>query len=146
MKIRNKNFICNKMTKRDIVEAFCCERKQFIDDICDLISDGWITKIGDRFFHPTQKLLNIVFLPECGYIILSESQRRALSYHTTFYYGELISLFEDNEVLINAMIKCNYLKLHEDKRYRKSKELEEFLIDGGDKLNINENQFFKKKN
>ena len=136
MKIRNKNFICDKMIKRDVLEAFVNEHNTFIDLTCDLIGNGYITKQGDRYFVPTKKLMEEIFLPKNGRYTLDEHQIRFLSNQSSFYFNELLFSLDENATLVNAMIRIGLLKFHTDKRYRKSSEFEEFLADGGDIIKV----------
>lgn len=131
--IRNKNFICSKMSMTDVTRAFECGKKpkEYVYDT--LIEEGWIRKIGDRFFAPTEKLLNEAFLPVC--VSLDENQRRYLSNNTHFYRVDLLNAFggeQTSEQIVKKLIAKGYIVLDDSKRYRKSGALEEFLADGDD--------------
>ena len=125
--IRNSNFIAPVMVKRDIQSAFLFEGK--VSDFIwrELIENGWIVRKSDRYFKPTEKLLDLAFLP--SQIVLSEGQRRALEVSTTFAKEELVEIFENLQI-VKKLIKMNLLKVGADKRFRKSAELEHLLVEG----------------
>lgn len=136
MKIRNKNFICDKMQKRDIKEAFYFETDDLMSEIYALIGEGYLRKEGDRFFCPTEKLLDEAFLPQSRTIFLDDVKSRFLSHNSSFYRGDLVSCFDGNERIVAALIKKGVLRLEHDKRYRKSSEFEELLAEGGDTIKL----------
>jgi len=138
LKVKNKNFICQRMNARDIKEAFYVDRKDFMDFVYDMIGAGYLQKVGDRYFRPTQKLIDEVLLPENGMYYIEAHQRRILSFQSSFYFNELISVFDGKEYIANAMIRFGYFKISADKRYRKTDEFAEFLADGGDTVKVKE--------
>jgi hypothetical protein len=120
------------MQKRDIIEAFDFENKKSpIDNIYDLIGDGFLQKAGDRFYIPTRKLMELAFLPESGIILLDDNMRRYLSYNNSYYRGDLIHAL-GNETIVDVMITLGYFRLEGDRRYRKSPDFEQALSDGID--------------
>ena len=133
MNIRNKNFICKKMQIKDIKKAFKCEGKAF-DYLYDvLVEQGYMRKTGDRYFSPTEKLLNEAFLPKV--LVLDEFQRRYLSNSSYFYKIDLCQIFGGDlvsEQIVKKLIKEGYVLLDDNKRYRKSITLEDFLAEGED--------------
>ena len=136
MKIKNSNFICEMMQKRDVTEAFEIDSKHALDGIYELIADGYLKKKGGRFYTPTQKLLDEVFLPKCGFINLEDHQRRYLSTANTFYFKDLVLCFSGNETIVNRMIVLGYFRLESDRRYRKGTTLEDIVAEGQDMIKL----------
>jgi len=133
LEIRNKNFICKKMQLKDITAAFEIKGKTFDYLYSTLIEDDYLRKVGDRYFTPTEKLLNEAFLPKT--LIVEEHQRRYLSNNAYFYRVDVITLFGGDlraEQIVKKLIKDGYILMDDSKRYRKSTHLEDFLGDGED--------------
>jgi len=136
MEIKNPNFICPLMQKRDIQEAFVFQKgSSFVDELYKLIGDGYLQKKGDRFYIPTQKLMDEAFLPKNGFIVMEDHQRRFLNNNNGFYFKDLVICF-GNETIVNRMIKVGYLRLENDKRYRKSSLLDDLLVEGQDIIKL----------
>ena len=135
MQIKNINFISLLMQKRDICEAFVFKTGYITDEIYALIGEGYIHRRGDRWFIPTQKLLEEIFLPKCGFITLEDHQRRYLAVNNSFYLRDLVNCF-GNETIVNRLIIVGYLRLEGDKRYRKATVLEDILAEGGDIIKL----------
>lgn len=136
MKIKNSNFICEMMQKRDVEEAFELEGKSALDGIYQLIADGYLHKKAGRFYTPTQKLLDEVFLPKCGFVMLEDHQRRFLSAAGAFYFKDLVMCLWNNETIVNRMIVLGYFRLETDRRYRKGTALEDMLAEGQDMVKL----------
>jgi hypothetical protein len=134
MKIKNSNFISVRMNKHDIENAF--ESVTDIYSINRLVGDGWIKKTTNRAYTPTEKLLNLVFLPPT--LKLETSQLRYLSLSGWFYKKDLINCLNDNDQVVKYLIRTGYLILHADKRYRKSDKFSEWLAEGNDTLFFDE--------
>lgn len=124
MKLKNANFVCEKMQLRDIKEAF--DTKTPLNTAYDMIRDGYLHKISDRYYRPTEKLYEAITPTN---IVLTEHQRRFLSNNSHFYWKDLVAVF-DTELIPKAFLKKNYIKLDESKRYKKSDTLENLLADG----------------
>jgi hypothetical protein len=119
------------MTPIDIQYAFGLERKAIKTYIYEkLIANGYVTKKSDRWFKPTEKLLNLAFLPTK--YIMNESQRRYLQVQTACTKEDIINLFDGNVQIFKELIKIGYFKFDSDRRYRKSEPFEEMLAEGED--------------
>jgi len=133
LEIRNKNFICKKMQLKDISKAFEFKGKAYDFIYNVLLEEDYLRKIGDRYFTPTEKLLDAAFLPKM--LLVKEHQRRYLSNNAYFYRVDIVNLFGGNlmaEQIVKKLIKDGYLLLDDSKRYRISTHLEDFLGDGED--------------
>ena len=69
--------------------------KKFINFIYEnLIGEGYLHKANERYYTPTLKLLNEVFLPASNTLTLMEFQIRYLSYNTLFAKNDLFHIFK----------------------------------------------------
>ena len=93
-----------------------------------LIENGYLVKQNERYFKPTEKLLDLAFLPDK--LILNDFQSRWLSYNTSFNKHDLIVLFDDNKQIIKKMIYLQYFQLQRNGSYAKSAKFEQDLADG----------------
>ena len=129
MNIKNKNFISSKMQIVDIKHAFGVETKgiqKFIYD--ELIGPGFLRKINGRYYAPTEKLLDLAWLPPM--LDLTEYQARFLSYNSHFSRPDLIELLDDNIQIVKQLVKFGFFMLQKNGSYSKSAKLEEALADG----------------
>ncbi len=92
-----------------------------------LIEEGYVKK-HLRYFAPTDKLLDKVFVPLV--LVLNEYQRRWFSVTNNFYGIEAVEQLDGNEQLFKFMVKSGMFKIEADKRYRKSERFEEMLTEG----------------
>jgi hypothetical protein len=135
IEIKNAHFICNQMSAIDIAYAFGLERKAVKEYIYQkLIAGGYLHKKSDRWFKPTEKLLNLAFLP--SKYTLSETQSRYLTSQTACAKEEMVSLFDGNAQIFKALVEMGYLKFGTDKRYRKSTTFEDMLVEGEDTIHF----------
>ena len=133
IEVRNPNFVCSKMSKRDVSKAFTIKGK--LDDFIynTLIEDGYVRKVGDRYFSPTEALLDMVFLKDV--IKIEDHHRRFLTINHLFYRNDLTTCFNEQE--IKWMIRNGYLTLgSSDARYRKSTTFDELLSDGIEEIKV----------
>ena len=137
MKIKNKNFISPRMNKHDLQGCFDVGEESIHTAVYEeLIPDGWIKKFNERYYRPTEQLLNAAFIPESGIVTLTDEQERFLAYNTTFTRRDLIALFDDNEQIVKQMIQTGLLKLERTGTFRKSTGFEEDLSDGENEFTI----------
>ena len=117
------------MSYKDISYAFEFEGdvESFVYDV--LIMDGYVHKHSDRWFKPTDKLLDFA-LPKS--ITLTRDQRIFLQTHGACYRQEFVEAFDGNSQVVRGIIRKGYLCLGADKRYRKSEEFMNILADGED--------------
>jgi len=129
IQITNRNYISKRMQLIDIKGAFGVSHKSIMKFVYDeLIGPGYLRKINERYYTPTQKLWDLAFLPLK--LLLTEFQVRFLSYNSVFNRTDLVSLFDDNEILVNKLILLNFFKLQKQGVYSKSDNFEEALADG----------------
>lgn len=137
MKIKNPNFVSPRMNKHDIQGAFKIPLKGVHDLLYkELIPEGWVKKFNERYYKPTEKLLNHVFLPDNEKLLLSDEQVRFLAYNTNFVRKDLIALFDDNEQIVKRLLRIGFLMLERTGTFRKSVVFEELLSDGENKYSI----------
>jgi len=127
--VRNNNFICNQMGRKDVEHAF-----DFIGSTGDYIYDvlierGYLKKYPG-YYKPTKKLITLAF--GAKEIILESHQLRFLAVNNLFYRGELDQLFGNKHISQQA-IETGWFLLQRGK-YRKSVKLEEWLTEGENKL------------
>lgn len=126
--IHNSNYISPKMQLIDIKYAFDISEKNVMKFIYEeLIGPGYLKKINERYYAPTQKLLNLTFLPKI--FTLQEYQSRFLSYNAYFMRTDLNELL-DNEHLVKQLIKLGFFCLQKNGSYSKSTKFEEALVEG----------------
>lgn len=127
------------MTLKDIKKAFewssKISLKQFIYDT--LIEQGYVRKMG-RYFAPQKKLFLLAFVPEK--LVLNDYQRRWFTTTNSFYGKEAIEVLDENEQLFKHMIVLGMFKQSADKRYRKTDEFTELLIEGENTFVMKEEQ------
>lgn len=127
--IDNPNYISSKMQFVDIKYAFKVQNKGIMKFIYEeLIGPGYLRKVNERYYAPTQKLLDLAFLPKK--LVLQEYQGRYLSYNSHFSRADLIELFDDNEQIVKQLIKLGFLTLQKNGNYSKSAKFEEALAEG----------------
>jgi hypothetical protein len=126
--IRNTNFISGIMTKRDIQSAFTYKGNvvDFIYKV--LIEEGYLQRHSDRWYKPTEKLLDLALVPPI--YEMNEMQRRFLQAHTSFTKEDLTSSFDGNQQIIKALMRRGSIKLDADRRYRLGDAFAELLADG----------------
>jgi hypothetical protein len=130
-KIRNSNFIGKLMTTKDVQKAFTFDGgvQDYIYDV--LIEEGYVRRMSDRHFKPTDKLLQMI-TPKM--VVLTGDFRRFLVANSSFYKQEAVGIF--GELVINAMINKGYLVLGVDKRFRKSDEFEDMIAEGESEIHF----------
>ena len=127
LNLRNKNFISPKMQGQDIKNAFGVQEKglqNFIYKV--LIENGYLRKVNQRYYEPTEKLWALTLPKE---LILEEWQARYLSYNQFFAKSDLNQLF-DNEQVVKQLIKISMILLQKTGAYVKSSTFEEALAEG----------------
>lgn len=136
VEIKNTNFICTYMNVADLRGAFGLPNNKTIHNYLytTLIPDGWIKKHNERFWKPTEKLLNLAFLPEK--VVFTDEQMRYLSYNLTFSRADLINIVDDNEQIVKRMIKLGLILMEKGGTYRKSVAFEEHLAEGEQTINL----------
>ena len=132
MKIKNSNFICPRMQKIDIKKAFEFGKTSVNDFIYDvLIEEGWLKKINERYYKPTEKLLDYCFLPKI--IKFNDNQLRFLAGNEEFNNSMLNNFFDPQ--IVKYLARQGFLLIIKNDRYKKSSKFEDFLADGEDKIN-----------
>jgi hypothetical protein len=126
-KIRNNNFINNRMDYHDIEFCFVLDG-QVRPFINSLIAGGYIKKTGDRYYKPTDKLLELAFLP--AFIQLQPEQRKFLTKNSTFTSSQLKWVF--NTQMINSLMRQGLIYTDANQRFRKSEGFTDYLVEGND--------------
>lgn len=126
-------YLALKMQVRDIAYAFSVEKKEskldFIYNV--LIANGLLQKYNERYYMPTDKLLEFAFVP--SFYITTKEQRRALVFQTHFTKEDLMTIFGGSLrglIMFRAMVRNGYVRLDDGKRYRIDATLGERLADG----------------
>ena len=129
IEIHNPNYLSPKMQLIDIKYTFNIKDKGIIKFIYEeLIGPGYLKKVNERYYAPTQLLLDMAFLPKK--LNLQEFQARYLSYNSHFSKTDLIELFDDNEQIVKQLIKIGFLSLQKNGNYSKAAKFEEALAEG----------------
>jgi len=126
MNLKNANFICPKMQIRDIRNAFDIGKISPLAYTYELIGEGYLRKVSDRYYAPTEKLIEFITPPS---IVLTDHQKRYLANNTTFYWRDLETIF-GNELIPKALLRIGYIKLEDSKRYKKDSRLDDLLAEG----------------
>lgn len=105
----NKNYICERMTRRDVQLAFNLEESNLSEQIYALIGKGYIKRTGDRYFSLTESLLDKLFLSEG--IKLTNKQIKFLNRNYRFTRKDIVYLFGGGlrgEQVMKKLIAENY--------------------------------------
>lgn len=131
MNIRNSNFISLHMDKQDIEHAFIFDgqTRTFINS---LIAEGYLKKIGDRYYKPTEKLLDAIYLPDV--FIMTADQRRYLTRNSSFTKSQLNVVFSDQ--IIKWLMINNWIYTDANSRYRKTEAFNDFLFEGNEAISF----------
>jgi hypothetical protein len=134
----NPKKIKYNMTSRRLMEVFNytysrgTEQSFFIDR---LLSEN-LVKYNGQFYKPTQKLLELAFLPKA--IIIPKNIRQVLTHNEIFTKEELIKYFGDDytaDVIVFWLKEHLYIYQSSDCRYRKCDKLCELLAEGEEAIN-----------
>ena len=127
----DKLYISKRMGLKDVQLAF------HIRKVDNLIGEGLLVRKG-RFFSPTEKLLNEVFLPKK--IVLTAKQRRFLSLNAYIEKRSLVNIFGGGllgEQTFNWFFENSYL-VSIPKGYRGTEDFLNWIFDGGTVINTSE--------
>jgi hypothetical protein len=121
--IKNKKWISKKMTLADIVRAFEHVEDEPIIEL--LIDEGLIEKDG-RYYEPTEKLLDEIYLPTTWKP--TDPQRRFLMGNSTFSRKMLLMIMNEREIA--KLLILGYFTVNANSKYKKSDKLVDFLMEG----------------
>ena len=119
------------MDKQDIEHAFIFDgqTRTFINS---LIAEGYLKKIGDRYYKPTEKLLDAIYLPDV--FIMTADQRRYLTRNSSFTKSQLNVVFSDQ--IIKWLMINNWIYTDANSRYRKTEAFNDFLFEGNEAISF----------
>lgn len=134
----NPQFLCHRMQLRDLKHAFNIGSgdTDYIYNV--LIRNGLIVKHNERYFLPTDLLLDFAFVPSIYWT--TKEQRRFFVFSSFFTKEDILTIFGGGlkgEALFKAMIRNNYLRLDAGRRYRLAEELGERMAEGDEQITFN---------
>ncbi len=138
--IKNANFLTNKMSKADVINAFDMTKETQADFINNLIKDGLLIKTTISLYKPSEKLLNQLYLPV--FVNISPMIRKFLSKSNSFSLKQLILVFNKQE--IKRMLKLGYFYLDCHGRYRRTQLLDDLVAEGEDKIILQPEKYMEK--
>ena len=116
MQIKNKNFISEQMTKKDVVNAF-----GVIPDA--LIADGYLKRYF-QYFKPTEKLME-QFIP----IEIEIIDVQRLNGYNLFYIKNIQEIFECDRTTAKIILEKHFDKTNFG-YWKRSEKLDELLAEG----------------
>lgn len=126
MQIKNKNFISEQMTKKDVVNAF--------GEMPDmLIAEGYLKRYY-QFFKPTEKLTEEFIPIEIGIV---DIQR--LNGYNLFYIKNIQEIFECDRTTAKVILEKHFNKTNFG-YWKRSEKLDELLAEGEVTLKLKENK------
>jgi len=132
MIIKNKNFISEQMTKKDVIMAF----DRHPDD---LIWEGYLKRYF-QYYKPTQKLME-QFIP----IEIEIIDVQRLNGYNLFYIKNVQEIFECDRTTAKIILKKHFNKTQFG-YWKRSEKLDELLAEGEIKLKLKEDKNEKTQN
>jgi hypothetical protein len=133
----DKKKIKANMSASKLSEAFNFKytRKSELLSFIDLLMEDKLVKFNGQYYRPTQKLLQIAFLPET--ITIKKYYRIVLTQNEVFTKEEMIKYFGDDssaEAIIVWLKDNAFIYQSSDCRYRKADKFDELLANGVEEI------------
>jgi hypothetical protein len=106
--------------------------------LIDKLLEENLIKFSGQYYKPTQKLLEIAFLPK--EIKITKQIRQVLTQNEVFTKDELLKYFDDGyvaEAIIFWLKEHTYFYQSSDCRWRKTEKINELLADGVEEIQTN---------
>ena len=120
MQIKNKNFISETMTGKDVIYAF--DLKSY-KEISYLIADGFLKRYYN-YFKPTEKLWKQFTPIEIEIVDIGR-----LNGYNLFYVKNIETIFDCNRIIAKIILN-KYFKKTDFGYWKRSEKLDELLANG----------------